>query len=226
MNFLELCQDLAREAGISGAVVSVTNQTGEAQRLVNWIIKAYRYIQNKHVDWKFLRADVAFDTNTSSAIYTAAAAGVAGFGEWNFAGDDWRAYSKAIGVADEMELRYMPYDDFKRVYVMGQNRTVTGRPTIITERPDQSLQVWPIPDAIYTIVGEQYRAPITLAAANDVPIFAAKFHDAIVQRALMFYGGFEGDAGVFAAAQTEFQRLLAQMEGVYLPEWDTPEPMA
>lgn len=226
MNFLELCQDLAREAGISGAIVSVTNQTGEAGRLVNWINKAYLYIQNKHADWKFMRTDVAFDTNTSSAIYTAAAAGVAGFGEWNFAGDDWRAYNKAIGVADEMELCYMPYDAFRAQYGKGQNRTITGRPTIVTERPDQSLQLWPVPDSTYTIIGEQYKAPLTLVAATDMPVFAAKFHNAIVQRALMFYGAFEGDAGVFGAAQTEFNRILAQMEGVYLPEWEAARPMA
>jgi hypothetical protein len=226
MNYLELCQDMAREAGIAGALVSVTNQTGEALRVVNWINKAYRYIQNKHADWKFMRTDVAFDTNTSSAIYTAAAAGVAGFGEWNFAGDDWRAYNKAIGVADEQALSYMPYDQFRQVYGMGLNRTMTGRPQIITERPDQSLQLWPTPDATYTIIGEQYKAPLSLTAATDVPIFAAKFHDAIVQRALMFYGAFEGDAGVFGAAQTEFNRILAQMEGVYMPEWETAEPMA
>jgi hypothetical protein len=226
MNFLELCQDLAREAGISGAIVAVERQNGEAGRVVNWIIKAYRYIQNKHVDWTFMRADVSFDTNTSSAIYTAAAAGVAGFGEWCFVGDDWRAYNKAIGYADEQALSFMPYDDFKRVYGMGANRTIVGRPQIVTVRPDQSLQIWPLPDATYTIVGEQYRAPLTLAKAEDVPIFAAKFHDAIVQRALMFYGAFEGDAGVFASAQTEFQRLLAQMEGVYMPEWESAGAMA
>lgn len=226
MNFLELCQDMMREAGISGSIASVERQSGEALRVVNWIIKAYRYVQNKHVDWNFMRTDVTFDTNTSSAIYTAAAAGVAGFGEWRFAGDDWRAYNKAIGVADEMELCYMPYDQFRLVYGKGVNRTVTGRPQIVTERPDQSLQLWPIPDATYTIVGEQHKAPITLAKSDDVPIFAAKYHDAIVQRALMFYAAFEGDGGMFAAAQTEFARLLAQMEGVYLPEWESAGAMA
>lgn len=226
MNYLELCQDMAREAGISGAIVSVTNQTGEALRVVNWINKAYRYIQNKHSDWKFLRTDVTFDTNTSSAIYTAAAAGVTGLGEWNFVGDDWRAYNKALGVADEMELSYMPYDDFRQAYGQGQNRTSVGRPQIITEMPDQSLKFWPIPDATYTIIGEQFKAPLSLVAASDVPIFAPKFHDAIVQRALMFYGAFEGDAGVFGAAQTEFSRILSQMESVYMPEWESARPMA
>lgn len=226
MTFLELCQDMMREAGISGSLVSVERQNGEALRVVNWIIKAYRYIQNKHTDWDFLRTEVTFDTNTSNDTYTAAAAGVTGFGEWRFAGDDWRCYSKAIGPADEQPVRYTPYDEFRRVYGYGANRLMTGRPQVVTQRPDQSLQFWPVPDAAYTIVGEQYRAPITLARNEDQPIFAAKFHDAIVQRALMFYGAYEGDASVFASAQTEFQRLLGQMEGVYMPEWECAEPMA
>lgn len=226
MNFLELCQDMARESGISGSLVSVVNQTGEAQRVVNWIIKAYRYIQNKHVDWKFLRADVSFDTSVGNATYTAVAASVTGFGEWCFAGDDWRCYSKAAGVADEQHVSYMDYDDFRATYAMGTNRLSTGRPQIVTVRPDQTLQFWPTPDAAYTVIGEQYKAPLTLAKNEDVPIFAAKFHDAIVQRAMMFYGAFEGDAGVFGASQSEFNRTLGQMEGVYLPEWETPRTMA
>lgn len=224
--FLELCQDMMREAGISGSIVSVERQTGEQLRVVNWIIKAYRYIQNKHPDWDFLRADVAFNTNDSNAIYTAIAAGVTGFGEWRFTNNDWRCYLVSQGVADEQQVVYVPYDEFRRTYTYGSNRLVKGRPQYVTQRPDQSLQFWPTPDAPYTIVGEQYRAPITLAKNDDTPIFAAKFHDVIVQRALMFYGAFEGDGGVFAAAQTECARILAQMVSGYMPEWETPEPMA
>lgn len=226
MNFLELCQDLAREAGISGSIVSVTGQTGEAARIVNWIIKAYRFVQAKHVDWKFLRADVAFDTNGSSDTYTAAAAGVAGFGEWRFAGDDWRCWRKDLGAADEQPVRYVDYDDFCRMYSYGANRLVTGRPQFMTERPDQSLQFWPVPDASYTIIGEHFRAPITLAKNDDVPIFSAKFHEAIVQRGLMLYGLFEGDASVHAGAQSEFNRWLSQMESIYLPDIEPSGPMA
>lgn len=225
MTFLELCQDLMREAGISGSLASVEGQTGEAQRVVNWIAKAYRLIQNAHVDWNFLRANIGFDTAPTNGTYSAASAEVAGFGEWCWS-SSWRSYRTTTGVIDEQPLRFMDYDAFRDTYDFGANRLVSGRPQIVAELPDQSLQLWPIPDASYTIVGQQYRAPLALTANTDVPIFAARFHDVIVQRALMLYGIYEGDATVHAAAQAECMRILGQMESFYLPDITIGEPMA
>lgn len=218
MTFLELCQDMAREAGISGGVTSVVSQQGEAQRVVNWVAKAYRYIQNLHPDWKFLRRDVSFTTSVNAAEYTATAAGVpAGeFGEWSFV-SQWRCYGVDAGVGDEQPVYFVEYDKFRHTYGYGNQRLQTGRPQVVTVAPDQSLIFWPKPDAEYVIVAEQHRAPHRLVTNDDAPIFAARFHNAIVYRALMLYGQFEGDATVMAVGQTEFQRDLAPMENFYLP---------
>lgn len=224
MTFLELCQDLVRKAGISGSLVSVDGQSGEALRVVNWIAEAYQIVQSQHSDWTFLRTDVAFGTIAGNT-YMAAAAGVTEFGEWHFAGG-WRCYQTALGFADEQQLRYMQYDEFRNRYMYGANRDTTGRPLVVTERPDQSLVLWPTPDAAYTIVGEQHRAPHNFVANADVPLFAAKYHRVIVYRALMFYAEYEGDATTFAAAQSECARLIGMMEGQYLPEWELPGTLA
>jgi hypothetical protein len=226
MTFLELVQDFMREAGMSGTIASVQAQTGEAQRAVNWIIKAYRSIQNEHSDWEFLRADVTFGVNAPLNTYTTAAAGVTSFGEWRFRGDDWRCYNTAMGVADEQPVAYVDYAKFRTVYGYSTQRLQTGRPKVVTQRPDQSLQFWPTPDTGYTIVGEQYQAPVALVNNTDFPVFAAKFHDVIVYRALMLYGQFEGDGGVFTYAQAECARILGMMEDQYLPKWEASEPMA
>lgn len=229
MNFLELCQDMAREATITGTIASVVNQTGEALRVVNWVAKAYVKIQNHHSDWKFLRNDVLFPTvatfNNYAAAASVAANGGPEFGEWLFA-SGWRSYSNAIGVADEQPVRYCAYDVFRRRYGYSTTRLDKGRPQVVTEKPDRSLLFWPIPDAVYQVVGEQYRAPHNLTLNTDAPIFAARFHQVIVQRALMLYAEYEGDATVFGAAQTECDRILGEMEMMYMPEWETPEPMA
>lgn len=225
MNFLELCQELSREAATSGAIATVLNQSGESGRLVNWIAKAYRFVLNKHTDWTFLRTDVAFDTAAGNSTYTAAGAGVTEFGEWMFA-DGWRCYTKATGFGDEQPVKFMPYDRFRNQCMFGTQRQVVGRPLVVTERPDQSLQFWPTPDAVYSVVGEQFRAPARLAANESVPIFPAKFHDVIVYRALMMYGEYEGDATVFASAQSNFNRLFTKMEELYLPDWEQPGTLA
>lgn len=226
MTFLELCQKLVRKAGISSAPVSVLNQVGEAGRVVDWIAEAYEFVQNKHPDWEFLRAGVSFPTTAGKERYTPAEALQLTFGQWRFA-LTWRCYHTAQGVADEQIIDYMPYDDWRSTYMMGTNRLATGRPQIVTQAPNQSLVFWPTPDDNYTIIGEQYTAPAVMAANTDVPIFAARFHNAIVYRALMLYGEFEGDPNTFSTGQTEFARYLSMLESAYLPDdWDNAGAMA
>ena len=225
MTYLELCQELMREAGISGSLVSVLGQTGELGRVVGWVAKAHRYIQNKHSNWEFLRRDVQFPVVVGTARYNADDVAVTDFGNWRFS-SSWRTYNTAAGVADEQPLAYMAYNAFRERYLMGTNRLMTGRPQVVTQAPDQSLILWPIPDQAYTIVGEQYRAPMILAANTDKPIFPPRFHDVIVYRALMFYGQFEGDGNTFNTGQTECNRYLSMLEEEYLPEWETAGAMA
>lgn len=225
MTFLELCQEVAREAGISGEVVSTTGQVGEAQRVVRWVARAYKYIQNLHENWTFLRRDVEFGALAGQASYTAAGAGVTEFGRWCFL-DEWRCFRTDAGYADEQPVRFVDYDSFRRTYGYGNSREQVGRPQVVTVAPDQSLKFWPIPDMAYTIVGEQFRAPHALAVDADTPIFPAQYHDAIVYRALMFYGEFEGDATVIATGQSEFMRELANLESRYLPQMHACGPLA
>lgn len=216
--FLEICQDMAREAGISGGLPSVVGQAGEANRVVGWVARAYKYIQNLHDNWKFMRRGLEFPATVGKAAYTAEEAGIAvgEFGRWCFI-DKWRAFRTDVGYADEQDIEYVEYDQFRRLYGYGNARLQTNRPQVVTVAPDQSLIFWPTPDMDYTIVAEQYRAPHRLVNDTDVPIFAAQYHDAIMYRALMYYGEFEGDGTVIATGQSEAERELATMEAFYLP---------
>lgn len=225
MNFLEICQGIVRDGGISGSIANVTGQTGELLRVVRWANDAYRYILNMHKDWKFLRKDVAFPVIVGTAEYSASALSLADFGEWKL--DSFRAYDTAIGFADEQFVRYMlNYDDFRNQFMFGTNRTTTGRPTLAAEKPDQTLRLWPIPDANYTVTGEYYRVPPDMAANADIPAFPARYHKAIVYRALMLYAEYEGDASLFASMQSEFGRIIAQLELGNLPDMEAAGPMA
>lgn len=227
MNFLELCQAVAVEAGISGSISSVSGQSGEAMRVVKWVKRAYNAIQLLHSEWQFLRADAVFTTTANNDTYSAAAAGLTGFGEWLFRGDDWRCYKTADGHRDEQPVKYMKYDRFRHACQYGSQRDDRNRPQVFTVAPNQRVMFWPTPDDTYTIVGEQMLAPMQLVENADTPIFAARFHDAIMWRAMMYYGEYEGDATVFSAAQNELKPIIGQMEAAYLPEWDTePVPLA
>ena len=60
MNFLSLCQRLRSEARIPGTgPSSVTGQTGELAKIVEWITTAYEDIQANHLcDQRLIRIKV------------------------------------------------------------------------------------------------------------------------------------------------------------------------
>ena len=57
MNFLELCQRVRQDAGVSGeGPTAVTGQSGILSRIVSWVKQANNEIQLKNKDWRFLWA--------------------------------------------------------------------------------------------------------------------------------------------------------------------------
>lgn len=77
MNFLGLVQRLRQEAGASGTgPLTTANQTGELQRLVNWINDAWLDIQSLRTDWDWMRSTFSFPTVSSQGIYTTSQMGI------------------------------------------------------------------------------------------------------------------------------------------------------
>jgi hypothetical protein len=217
MNFLELVTDAARETGVPGSIVNVASVSGEAARLVNWVLRAYRKIQGLHQTWLFMRRDFTYAAAAGVANLTASAMGVTTFGKWREG--SFRVYRTSTGTADEQPLTPLAWDAMRDGYLFGAARDQVGRPQYIAVKPDQSLQLWPTPDDAYTLVGEHYMAPQSMSANGDLPVIPAAFHDAIVWRAVMFYAGYESDPSLYASAQREFQEVLAALEADQLPEW-------
>lgn len=226
--FLELCTDLRSESGISGTgPTSVTGQTGEMLRVVNWVKKAYRDIQNLHPCWDFLKASFSFSTIASTANYTKTAVGLTELGSWKTDDPDdaFRCYLTATGIADQQSLQFLPWDQFEAGYTLGVLSTQEGRPQVFTVEPDQSITFWPIPDAVYTITGDYFKRAQVMSANTDEPLIPASFQDVIVWRALMFYGGFAGASEKYTHGQNEYLRLLAKLEQNQLPDIMLGEPL-
>lgn len=217
--FLELAGDLRREAGINGTGPStVVSQTGEMQRVVEWILTAYRTIQNLHHNWLFLQNDFSFNTVAATQTYTPTTAGCPELGRWK--DDTFQYYLTSVGVNGQQDLMFVPWDDFSAYYLRGSLQTQSGPPDVITIRPNRSLMLWPIPDAIYTISGEYYKRAQTMAADADEPLIPPEFQDAIVWRALMMYGAYEGASEKYSHGQNEYKHLLSRLELNQLPEFE------
>lgn len=221
MNFLQLCQRVRAEAGISGSgPSSVTGQSGELQRVIDWVNMAWEDIQNAHHDWNFLRSSAAVVTVPTVAAYapaqftdTTTALPVSAHGSWITS--TFTIHRQSIGVADQGELVFLPYDDFRRLYMIGPQ--VQRRPTMFTVAPNRSIVLGDAPDDTYVVSCDYFRAATPLLANGDVPAMPERFHALIVWRALMFYGEFEAAGEAYARGKNNFNRLMSRMEAAELP---------
>lgn len=227
MNFLQLAQTLRQECGVSGTgPASTVGQTGEAKRLVDWINAAWLEIQGMHDTWGWMREEFSFNTTAGVGDYTPAAAGLSDFRYWFK--DTLRAYNAGSGVADEQWLVEWEYQNFRNTYRFNLNRSLQGRPVVFAERPkDKALLLGPLPDVVYTVVGEYQKRPTPLSGDTDTPdIPDEALHWAIVYKAMEYYALYESAGEVLSRAQKQFSALKSQLEREYLPPVYLGEPLA
>ncbi len=226
--FLKLVQRLFSETARQGVAPTTTvSQSGMNQRLINWINTAYEDIQNLHETWIFRRKEFEFSTIAAQANYTYNEVGLTDLASWFFNPD----HNHVSGIRafltenDEQDLIFFPWEDFRANYLYSANRSVTTRPTVFTIKTDQSIQLWAIPDKVYTINGEYIAIADTLDGDTDTPVFN-QYQMIIVWRALMFYGAFEGAPEVYAHAENEYKALLRKLEFNQLPRMGYGPPLA
>jgi hypothetical protein len=231
MNYLQLAQRLRQECAVTGtAPTSVLNQTGMAGLLVNWIDAAWMEIQGLHNNWNWMREPFAFDTvaNTQSYLPTAITntltnAAMTDLRYWHK--DTFRAQKKSIGVQDEQWLVEWEYQVFRNTYQF--NVQVAGRPVVFAEGPNgRPILLGSIPDDVYKITGEYQKKASHLVNDGDEPACPEAYHLLIVYKAMQSYALYEAAAEVLQRGQTEYQKLLTQLEHEQLPDIYLGNPLA
>lgn len=216
MNYLQLTQRLALEAG-AGTVSTTVNQTGEVNRLCQWINSAWMDIQEAHTDWQWMRKSVSFTTVTGQAIYSLLETGATDLSAWNL--DTFRIYPTATGFNAETFLMRTDYESWRNVYQFGPQRTAVTRPIYVTAAPDKSLCLGPNPDDTgYTVIGDYYKVASELSGDTTSPDIPTQYHMAIVWRALMLYGSFEAAAESYQRGEQEFAKIIRRLELDRLPQ--------
>lgn len=222
MNYLQLCQRTGLECGISGTIVSVSGQTGEWGEVVTWVGWAYEDIQASKQMWDFLRNDFTFATIASTSTYSKTAVSLDELANWKV--DSLRISLDTLN--DEQWLTYMPWSFFRDSRFFGSSRTVTGRPSEFSVKPDKSLIVWPLPDNEYDINGEYFKRPQSMTANADEPLIPKQFHMAIVWRAVMGYARFHESQYLLETARREFKAIFSDLQQDQLPPPEDVEPLA
>lgn len=223
MTFLELCQRMRQECGISGTGPStVVGQTGNLKRIVDWVNTAWMDIQTAHPDWDWMRTSASFPTVASQATYElgtgtgTVGVSVATFGRWDR--DTFRNYDTSIGTNSEVFMGFVHYDTWRNAYMYGAQRAVTTRPINMSISPTKAITLGPPPAAGYTITGDYFYAPLNMTLDADVPALPAQFHMAIIYRAMMSYGAYEAAPEVYQRGELEFGKLMRRMTADRIPE--------
>lgn len=238
MNLLQLCQRVGLEAGVSGAITTAQNQTGESGRVVTWVTSAWNDLQTIHDDWAWMRSSyilaaegggfepgqgLTFNSVAGQPIYTFGTGtgynGVqlANFQKW--VRGSFYCYPTATGFIAETPLDLIDYDVWRNTYMLGANRNVQTRPVAIAIGPDMSICLGPPPAAGYTVTGDYYAAPSQMSADTDTPTgLPAAQHMIIAWKALLDYAGYEAAPEVLQRAERHYESMLSQLEAIRLPE--------
>lgn len=215
MNFLDLVRDLARETGtLAGGVnlSSVITVNGRAEKLTNWVQKAWRNIQNDQRDWLWMRAEFEGVLLPATSRYTAGSFNITRLGEWR--GDGLRPamwlHDGLIGLNDAAELEQIDYDDWR--YRYDRRAVDAGRPRHWAVSPQDELVFGPVPDREYVVRGEYQKSPQVLVANTDVPEMPAKFHDLITWEAMRLLDRADGAYDAMASDAQEAITLRHQLK--------------
>jgi hypothetical protein len=200
--FLQLAQDMRREAGLSGSgPADVTAATGIELRLVNGIKRAWLRIQNHPKDWKWMWEEYDTGSGPLQTIINTTDYVLTDVGKTVYT-NTFYSYLTATGTSDRQKMVFMNYEKFKLKY--GAVTADASRPIVATLLPNGDLRLHPKPDATgYSIEFEIQKAPQVLAANADVPELPSRYHDLIVYEALKHFGKAEDAPEVIKLAEEE-----------------------
>lgn len=205
MNFLELCKELRSQCSVAGIGPDrIANQTGNYQRLINWIRQSNTEIQAKYFNWKFLwrRFNHTKEQLKRQFLDTEATtiAAPADLNVWNLS--SFRLNRCRIGVVEYSQ--WNPEEDY------------CGVPFLVV-MPDNSLELHNKPAGFPEITADYYAVPQTLKDDKDIPYIPEPYHQLIVYRAMMMYANYDNAPEVKHAALEGMQMLMPQLDASQLP---------
>lgn len=222
--FLQLCQAVYREGGISGQITSTQNQNGEALRVVNWVRNAYQEILNDQgLVWKPIRKAAVVQLSDGVGTYT--------FADFNLPqGVQYDTRSMRVAtdpnLLDETFVIHMDFKQFRDYWLFSTRRTVRSRPLNASVDDDTNLRIAPLPDNDNWWLNMQYQhMPQTFQADNDVSVLPERFENVILWRALRHYGMYEAAPEVVARAEMAYKETLQQLYQDQTPEVLVGEPL-
>lgn len=214
ITFLEMCNEMAAECGISGgSIASVEGQTGESLNVVKWVRKADMYVKSLYWDWEFLWAEASgtLSINTDTVPRSS---------DLFMIKRDSMVIRKAL--ANHHEPIFVEWKSFSPLYERGVKSTVTN-PAHWTIRPDTTLpfllsEKLKADNEPYYY--EYWKRPVAMAENTDVSEitpFDEEEGRIIIAKAKMAYAAREDAPEVMAEAAAEYSDRLDRLMSAALP---------
>lgn len=204
MTFIELCQRVRQESGISGdGPVSVLNQKSILQKVVEWVRQSDIDIQRLQLDWLFMWRMKEITLVEDINEYDANSLTLLNMREL-----------LTLDIAGE-EVYFYTWDDFKREKY--HQSTDKGKPTAYTIKPDGLIMLYPTPAIEYTATAEYSLKPQPMVNDVDVSLIPENYHDIILHKALMYYASHEEDQSLYQVSESRYEMVLSEMAANCLP---------
>jgi hypothetical protein len=209
MNFLQICQEANRLAGMQGTLSTVAVSSGYQEILVTYCKDAFYDLQEYRKDWPWMRSSSTF--NTVASDYEYSLQDIVNLGN---SIDIARyvpggIYVQDLSSSERSPLDYLPYDTYLYRNI---DQADTGTPSLYALDPvDKHIYINP-PDQAYTIEVHYYTLPVTLDEDADIPLLPPAFHILISYMGAARMAGFMGNSGLAAeltvAADNQLGMLL------------------
>lgn len=207
MNFLTLCQRMARDIGIPGTGPStVVSQTGELGDVVQYIIDADMDIKRRWHDWDFMWSSTTNTTSVGNRTLTSSAPSDLGY--WNHSRIVYNYDSD-----DYVHLDYIPFDEYMDNFYFGTHSN--DEPFLFTVKPDKTIEVYPPAAQSKNMYMEYWKKPEEMSVDADVSEIPEEFHRLIIVRAKIYYAEHEDAPEIMVSATAEFEDLIDNLESGY-----------
>jgi hypothetical protein len=176
MTYLELCQAVARESGVSAPnFTDVVGQISILDKIAEWVKQADLDIQLSRQDWYFLFKSLSSTLVADQKTYVEGDFGVS---------DIQTPLTILINSRPVSIMDWSSYVSEIRGQGRGDESATTAE--YITRSPDDTFYLYPIPNQVLPIEIDYTAKPVAMVNAADVSVIPENYHNCIVQKALMY----------------------------------------
>ncbi len=196
MNYLQLCQRVHQEAGLSGnGAASVKGQVGMDKKVVDWVQTAYQEIINlKPWDFTWQTVDVVAPIGTQTIDKVA------------YGLNDLGSLSRVM--VNGTSLIYGDWKQNDATYLNQPQGTVVAFSVL----PNGNLKLYPVPDVVTTVTIEYHRSKHVLLENSDVPLIPDNFHMVVVYKALSMYAANDEAVALFQDAMRQYDSWMSRLD--------------